>query len=115
MKNHAVAEHAPSRPREQGHEILFDPQGRGRGGQPKPCRQPRHVGVNHDTDVDAKSISKDHICGFSSNAGQRNQRLKFLRNFALVVLHQLLRGPVQEFCFVSMQSNGLDMLSNSFR
>ena len=114
MKNHAVAEHAPPFPREQGHEIFFDPQGGGRGGQTEPCRQPRHMGVHHDADVDAKSIPQDYICGFSSHAGQCNQRFKFLGNVTLMVLHQLLRGPVQKFSFVSVQSNGLNVLPNGF-
>ena len=114
MKNHAVTQHAPPLPRKQGHEIFFDPQGRGRGGQPKPCRQPRHVGVHHNADVDAKSIPQNHIRGFSRHAGKRNQRFKFLRNITVMVLHQLLRGSVQEFGFVSVQSNGSDVLPNGF-
>jgi hypothetical protein len=37
-----------------------------------------------------------------------------LRNITLMVLHQLLRRPVQELGFVPMQSNGLDVLPNGF-
>jgi hypothetical protein len=72
------------------------------------------VGVHHNADVDAKSIPQDHICGFSSHAGQRNQRFKLLGYITVMVLHQLLRGPVQEFGFVPVQSNGLDVLANGF-
>ena len=90
MKNHAVAEHAPPFPGEQGHEIFFDPQGGGRGGQTEPCRQPRHMGVHHDADVDAKSTSRPHSRFFEPlRARQIRCRFKFLGNITLMVLHQL--------------------------
>ena len=72
------------------------------------------MGVHHDADVDAKSIPQDHIRGFSSHPGQGNQRFKLLGNITLMVLHQLLRRPVQELGFVPVQSNGLDVLPNGF-
>ena len=70
MKNHAVAEHAPPFPGEQGHEIFFDPQGGGRGGQTEPCRQPRHMGVHHDADVDAKAFPKTTFAVFRATPGK---------------------------------------------
>ena len=114
MKNHAVAQHAPAFPRKQCHEIFFDTQGCGFCGQAKSRRKPRDVGVDHDPDVDAKSVPKDHVCGFASNSRQGDQCLYFLGDLTLMVLHQLLRGPVQEFGFVPTQSDGFDVFPNGF-
>ena len=90
MKNHAVAQHAPSLPREQGHEVFFDPQRGGCRGQAKSRGEPRHVGVDDDADIDVKGISEDDIRCFSSDPRKRHQCVKVLWDRASMLLHQLL-------------------------
>ncbi len=72
------------------------------------------MGVDDHANIDAKGVAKNHVGGFACNAGQRNQRFEFLRDVTLVVLHQQLCGPVQEFGFVAMQSDGFDVFPDRF-
>jgi len=55
----------------------------------EPMRQPRHVRVYHDADVDAKRISQNNVGSFASDTIELNQCFHRLRYLAAVLFHNI--------------------------
>src|SRR5262245_3924003 len=108
MPDEPVAEQSPLLARHQVHQVLLDFFRRLLPCQTKPRRKPRHVRINHDTDVNIKCISQDDVRGLTAHAGEGGEFFHSARDRAVMSLEQLLTTCLNAFRLVPKKAQPAD-------
>src|ERR1022692_2079445 len=110
-----VAEQRPLIARHELHQLLLDFFRLRFFRQTETVREARDVRVHDHSDVDAKRISQNDVCGFSSDAAKLNQCFHRARNFAAVLFDERTAARLNVFRFVAEKTGGLDELLQLWR
>lgn len=95
------------------HQVEFQFNRVGVGGQPQPPRQPYHVRIADDA-LDAEAIAQNNIGGFASNAGKREQFIHCLRDNPAEAVDKQLAGFLDAGRLVAIKARRADILFEFF-
>ncbi len=115
MPDQPVAEQGPLTLWDEVHEIGLDPCGILGGGESQPLRKAADVGVNHDTNIDSKGITENHVCGLAPDSWQFRQGLD--RRWHLAPIRGLYcsTGGLDVLGLVLVESNSANRIREHLR
>lgn len=90
MPDQPVTDHGPVFPVHQFLKIDFNLFRGGRLGKTQPVGKALHVGVDHDSLIDAECVSEYDVGGFSADSSQLDEGGHGWGNFAVVLFDQSL-------------------------
>ncbi len=108
VKDQQVRNKSPIFLGDEFHEVLFDFDGIGMGGQAQASREAADVGVDHDADVFVEGVAQDDVGGFAAYAAQAGQFLHGLGHIAAEFFQNVLGGLFDGFGFAAEKTGGLD-------
>jgi hypothetical protein len=99
---------------DEGHEVLFDFDGVGVGGQAETLREAGDVGIDDDADVLGEGVAEDDVGGFAADAAELGEFVHGLGDAAAVFFDDVGRRFADGFGLVAEEAGGLYELFDVF-